>query len=317
MKKKRWGFQPLGSETSPDSVGYTCYICFTMRKKIVKSIACVALLIGLVSCSKEAVDTTQEAYNKNDADLATFVSQSLPAAKKTSTGLYYVITTANPAGRAPVAKEVVAFNYTLSTLSGVLLDTISKAPKDPYYSGYGVSGLLDGLEQGISLMREGEKATFLLPSYLAFGNSSSALLPAYSNVRFDVQLVRIRTEDELIAEYIAAKKLVVTETTSTGLRFIKTKVNPTGALPATGQTAGLNYSGRLLWSNTDFDKGVFSLTLGTTSVIKGFEEAVRKLREGEKATVIMPSSLGYDVKGSNGIPPSAPLAFDIEVVTLR
>ncbi len=290
-----------------------------MRKEIIKFSVCVALLAGLAGCSKsgDAVDPAEAAYAKNDADLATYVSQNLPAAKKAPAGFYYLITTANPAGRMPVAKEVVSFNYTLSTLAGVLLDTTSKAPKAPYYSGYGVGGLRDGLEQGIALMREGEKATFLLPSYLAFGNSSNALLPAYSNVRFDVQLVRTRTEDELIAEYIAANKLTITETTSTGLRFIKTKTNPTGALPITGQTAGLNYAGRLLWSNTDFDKGVFSLTLGTTSVIKGFEEAVRKLREGEKATVIMPSLLGYDVKGSNGIPPSAPLVFDIEVVTVK
>ena len=289
-----------------------------MRKETIKFSICVALFAGLVGCSKsESVDPAVAAFAKNDTDLTTYVSQSLPMAKKAPTGFYYVITTTNPAGRTPVAKDVVAFNYTLSTLSGVMLDTLYKSPKAPYYSGYGVNGLLDGLEQGITLMREGERATFLLPSYLAFGNSSNALLPAYSNVRFDVQLVRTRTEDQLIAEYVTTNKLTITETTSTGLRFIKTKANPTGALPVTGQTAGLNYSGRLLWSSTDFDKGVFSLTLGTTSVIKGFEEAVRKLREGEKATVIMPSSLGYGVAGSSGIPSSAPLAFDIEVVSVK
>jgi FKBP-type peptidyl-prolyl cis-trans isomerase len=289
-----------------------------MRKELIKFSICIALLAGLAGCSKsDSVDSTQDAYTKNDADLATYVSQSLPAAKKTSTGLYYVITTANPAGRAPVAKDVVAFNYVLSTLAGVVLDTLYKAPKTPSYGGVGIGGLLTGLDEGLLLIREGEKATFLMPSYLAFGSNSYTQLPAYSNVRFDVQLVRTRTEDELIAAYITANKLTISETTSTGLRFIKTKDNPTGALPITGQTAGLNYSGKLLWSDTPFDKGVFSLTLGTTSVIKGFEEAVRKLREGEKATVIMPSSLGYGVKGSGGIPSSAPLAFDIEVVSVK
>ncbi len=289
-----------------------------MRKEIIKFSACAFLLAGLLGCSKvDSVDSTQEAYKKNDADLATFVSQSLPAAKKTSTGLYYVITTANPAGRAPVAKDVVSFNYVLSTPAGVILDTLYKSPKAPSYGGIGVGGLLAGLNEGLALMREGEKATLLMPSYLAFGSDSYTQLPAYSNVRFDVQLVRTRTEDELIAEYITAKKLTVTETTATGLRFIKTKDNPTGALPTTGQTAGLNYSGKLLWNDLPFDKGVFSLVLGTTSVIKGFEEAVRKLREGEKATVIMPSSLGYGVAGTSGIPSSSPLVFDIEVVSVK
>ena len=289
-----------------------------MRKEIIKFSVCAALFAGLISCSKsESVDPATAAFAKNDTDLAAYVSQNLPAAKKTSTGLYYVITTANPAGRAPVAKEVVSFNYVLSTLAGVVLDTLYKSPKTPSYGGIGVGGILPGLDAGLALLREGEKATFLLPSYLAYGNNNYTQLPAYSNVRFDVQLVRTRTEDELIAEYITANKLTITETTSTGLRFIKTKANPNGVLPVTGQTAGLNYSGRLLWTNTDFDKGVFSLTLGTTLVIKGFEETVRKLREGEKATVIMPSSLGYGAAGSGAIPSSAPLVFDIEVVSVK
>lgn len=289
-----------------------------MRNEIIKFGLFAALFAGLAGCNKSgSIDSTQDAYTKNDTDLATYVSQSLPAAKKTASGLYYVITTPNPSGRVAVAKEVVAFNYVLSTLAGVVLDTLYKAPKIPSYSGVGVGGLLTGLDEGLLLMREGEKATFLVPSYLAFGSNSYTQLPAYSNVRFDVQLVGTRTEDELIAAYITATKLTVTETTATGLRFIKTKDNPTGVLPVSGQTVGLNYSGKLLWSDTPFDKGVFSLTLGTTSVIKGFEEAVRKLREGEKATVIMPSALGYGATGTSGIPSSAPLAFDIEVVSVK
>ncbi len=123
-------------------------------------------------------------------------------------------------------------------------------------------------------------------------------------------------ENQKIEEYISSKKLTVTEKTTTGLRYIITKANPSGAKLLKGQSVSVNYAGRFL-SDKQFDAGVFPFTLGIGQVVEGFDEGVLKMRVGEKATLIFPSILGYGTRGQGSIPGYSPLIFDIEVVSAK
>lgn len=123
-------------------------------------------------------------------------------------------------------------------------------------------------------------------------------------------------EDEQINNYISSKNLAVTEKTNSGLRYIVTKANPSGAALKVGQTINVNYAGTLL-SGKSFDSGNFNFVLGGGRVIAGFDEGIAKMRVGEKATLIFPSTLGYGSSGSGPIPANSPLVFDIEVVSAR
>jgi FKBP-type peptidyl-prolyl cis-trans isomerase len=124
-------------------------------------------------------------------------------------------------------------------------------------------------------------------------------------------------ENQKIEEYVATKKLIITEKTTSGLRFILTKANVAGAKVATGQTISVAYSGRLL-SDKQFDAGNFSFVLGSGGAITGFDQGIAKMRVGEKATLIFPSSLGYGSRSQGSdIPAYSPLVFDIEVISAK
>lgn len=225
--------------------------------------------------------------------------------------------------RKPAVGEEVQFNYKSYNLSDVLVD--SSASTTPVYYTYGMRFVLDGLEQGLGLMGEGEKAILLIPSYIGYSSKALDKLPAYSPVRFDVALVRSRTEAQQIADYISRNNLPTPELTTTGLRFIKTQTNTSGTLPSTGQTATIRYAGRTLRAKTAFDStgtGTFDATIGQGRYVAGFEEGLTKLRAGEKATIIFPSALGYGTTGAvknntYTVTPYAPLRFDIEVVSIK
>jgi FKBP-type peptidyl-prolyl cis-trans isomerase len=125
------------------------------------------------------------------------------------------------------------------------------------------------------------------------------------------------TEEEQITAYIAKKGFTVTETTASGLRYIRTLANVSGASLKIGQTISVKYTGKLL-TDKQFDSGSFAFVLGGGGVIKGFDEGIAKMKIGEKATLIFPSSLGYGSSGiGSDIPGYAPLLFDIEVVSAR
>ena len=61
----------------------------------------------------------------------------------------------------------------------------------------------------------------------------------------------------------------------------------------------------------------FEFKIGEGRVIKGWEEALKILRVGEKASFIIPSDLAYGARGAGGvIPPNATLIFEIELLEI-
>jgi len=297
------------------------------------------LLGGLTACSNTAVDPNANAsaiFAANEADIQTYVTSKGISGSTTSSGLYYALTKASSSSVVPAYGQEVEFNYKLYVLNGPSNSTVTSGVTDklidtayattstffPFFAG----SLKPGLEEGLLKMHEGEQTTLIMPSIMAFGNvaSTDGSVPANSPVRFDVALKRSRTEDQQIDEYIATNNLTVTGLTATGVRFILTKANPTGAVPSANQTLTINFAGKLLRAAAGFAGGTGSDTkvVGATKYVAGFEEGLARLKVGEKATVIFPSSLGYGATGASQsgtyvIPPYSPIRFDIELVSAQ
>jgi peptidylprolyl isomerase len=112
-------------------------------------------------------------------------------------------------------------------------------------------------------------------------------------------------------------------TTASGLTYIITQKNEAGQQLKAGDNVQVHYTG-LLTNGVKFDSSLdrgepISFPLGRGRVIKGWDEGIQKLRVGERATLIIPASLGYGSKGAgNGdIPPDATLIFIVEVVGVQ
>ncbi|WP_395140270.1 FKBP-type peptidyl-prolyl cis-trans isomerase [Armatimonas sp.] len=111
-------------------------------------------------------------------------------------------------------------------------------------------------------------------------------------------------------------------TNPSGLKYIEKTVG-TGVVPSNGQTAVVNYTGALL-NGTIFDSSLnpgrtpFSVKLGASQVIKGFEEGISTMKVGGKRLLIIPSELGYGATGSGAsIPPNSTLIFDLELLEVN
>lgn len=110
------------------------------------------------------------------------------------------------------------------------------------------------------------------------------------------------------------------ETLESGL-VIKKIDEGTGAMGEAGKTATVEYYGALEDGkkfDTSFERGdSFSFPIGQQQVIKGWDEALTHLKEGDKAVIWIPSELGYGENGAGEIPPGAPLVFYIEVISIK
>jgi len=177
-------------------------------------------------------------------------------------------------------------------------------------------------------------------------------LPKGSNMYFVLKVERVQSLEEAMSErtamvakysaeektnldkYIADHKLVL-NTTPAGVKY---KITKPSALrkPKIGDTVYVNYTGRLL-NGKVFDSSIASVAkeagldqpgrpyepisfpLGTDHIIQGWNDGIALLGTGAKATLYVPSTLGYGERGSGDdlIPPFSTLVFDVELVKIK
>lgn len=105
-----------------------------------------------------------------------------------------------------------------------------------------------------------------------------------------------------------------------GLRMIVDRPGTGGHTPERGGTVAIRYRGWLL-DGTPIDDGrpeQLEFRIGAGRVIRGWEEAVLQMTEGEKRTLIVPPWLAYGATGVSGrIPPDSVLVFEVELVEIR
>ena len=114
----------------------------------------------------------------------------------------------------------------------------------------------------------------------------------------------------------------------TSLQSTDVKVG-TGTQATSGRLLTVNYTGWLYSpgaadhhgsqfdSSRDPGRTPFTFTLGAGSVIAGWDQGVLGMRVGGQRTLVIPPSLGYGNRATNGIPANSTLIFDIELLDVR
>jgi FKBP-type peptidyl-prolyl cis-trans isomerase len=124
--------------------------------------------------------------------LKQYLEENKINSEPTSSGLYkFVIEEGNE--RQVSEGDTVIVHYEGKFLNGKYFDSTVKR-KEPFGFVYGTEWqVIDGLEEAIGMMKEGERSLFIIPSELAFGKkgSSTGIIPPYTSVIFEVHLLEI------------------------------------------------------------------------------------------------------------------------------
>jgi len=128
-----------------------------------------------------------------------------------------------------------------------------------------------------------------------------------------------KEEREKIQAYLSNNPNLNFELEANGLYFLNV-VTGTGLSPVLYDSAFVKYTGKFL------DGSIFDTNVGTTKVygfivgynIYGFDEGVMLMKEGGKATLLLPSNIAYGTQGSYPyIGGYTPLLFDIELLSVK
>lgn len=322
--------------------------------KSLKYIFLSLLAVGLFfACDREFSDLDGDEMAKLNAWVQV---KNIPAEALMPSGMYY-ISTIDGAGLSPDSGDFIVYSYKEKKLDGIIVDSDSSCIAklydffdinyhySPIFTKFDNSNrivegynryILAGLYEGLGYMKEGGKATLILPSSLAYGRSGrvinqTAAINPFESIIYEVELHKVVKnpkdyEKNILQAYIDDKY--------PGLEPINDSIYYVQLSPPTVDTItvgkdsivnvmykGMYLDGFVFDTNIDTvatklgrtfsSKSELKFTIGGSQVIKGFSMALPLMKPGEWGRVIIPSYCAYDSTGNSNIPPYTTLVFDV------
>ncbi len=147
-----------------------------------KYITFYLVLSFFVSCSS---DDNIDYVTLNDEEITNYIAQNNLNAKKSSTGLYYVIDNEGD-GVRPNSTSTVTVAYKGYRTDGTVFEESSTAGIT-----FNLRDVIEGWTEGITYFREGGSGVLLIPSHLAYGNEGKGSIPGGTVLIFDINLVAV------------------------------------------------------------------------------------------------------------------------------
>lgn len=111
--------------------------------------------------------------------------------EKTNSGLRYKMISEGNGKKAEKGKTV-SVHYKGMMPDGTVFDSSYKR-KEPIEFPLGEGHVIEGWDEGIQLLKEGDKARFVIPSNLGYGSrGAGGVIPPNATLIFDVELVKVK-----------------------------------------------------------------------------------------------------------------------------
>ena len=304
-----------------------------------------AALIFISSCTKD--NTEQNALDAEQRYFDIYMGANYPDAVPKASGLFY-LENIEGNGAMPSDSTWVLINHVAYSIpEEEVIDTyiehvaIDNRMLDTYalYGPYKIrNGLMnDGFHEGLKMMKEGGEATFMFTSELGYGSKNTGGLPAYTSLKYEVQLLEVLGDDIVAYE---EEKIVAYTDTIVGVETVYDTIDdvvmyyvidestdgPPVAIDSTIEVAYKGYliDGRVFDESAEGSGLSFKVGDEESGIIIGWHLGLVNFKEGEKGRLIIPYPLAYGEYGKYtdppdnnvAIPPYETLVFDVEVLSV-
>jgi FKBP-type peptidyl-prolyl cis-trans isomerase len=269
--------------------------------KIFNTLILLVVAISVSSCFKTETDYEKRVKMDSEA-IEAYLRENNEDADKSMSGVYYKPIDTNPFGQTIAEYSIVSVIYSMRTLSGVLIEEHDDI-YEPVKFSYSENGIMPVGMYDIGRMRLGETFRFYIPSYLAFSNYSlEGVFGPHTNFIMDITLVdifdeEIQNDDEVfqIENYLYDHGITTAQKLPSGMYYIE-NVEGTGESPKSNGTVKIHFTRSYI--NGDSISSTLNgqpliVGLGLQNLIPGLEEGIKLMKKGGKATIIVPSRIGF------------------------
>lgn len=149
-----------------------------------KKLPIIVLIFTLLVACNESDDVVDYKV-KNEEEIVAYIAANNLDAKKSSSGLYYVVDELGT-GEQPVTTSNVTVVYKGYFTNGNVFD--------PGKEGgiiFDLQGVIKGWTEGITYFKEGGKGMLLIPSHLGYGSQGRSGIPGGAVLLFDINLISV------------------------------------------------------------------------------------------------------------------------------
>lgn len=285
----------------------------------------ISFSVLMSSCfdNNEPVLTFAEQWAKDTTAIASYLRSKNITALTDASGVRFVIDSV-ASGFPPRSSSIVSFKYKGRFLSESIFDQgdITGA----------VNSFIGGFQVSLSMLPKGSKGKFYIPSGYAYGSAGAQGIPPNSNLIFEIQLTDVATTEvekqQLAKDTVAIDEYLATNSINairdqSGLRYVINQLG-TGPVPTLYNKVKINYTGKLLSTGTAFYSGVGepsdAFDSRVINYLYAFQVALPKLPVGSKATLYIPSGLGFGsqllTSGGITLPANSNLIYEMELVSI-
>ncbi len=250
---------------------------------------------------------------------------------KSESGLYYKIYDVSADTVKAKTGYWVSLEMRYSYKDSVLFNSKS-AMGEPVRFQLPPSDYAGDIYEGISMLSVGDSAEFLIDSDSLFLRtfrqpSRPEFIDSNSVIKFFIYLTGVDSPEELAAKEIEQLQKYLSENNinveplPSGLVYIE-NAQGQGARVDTGMMVQCHFTvstinGGQIFSSYERGEPI-KFQYGRGFDTPGFDEGIGKMKKGTKATLIVPSSIGFGAGGRGPtIPPYSTLIYNVEVVDLQ
>ena len=262
----------------------------------------VALLAFVASpCSTAAPQTPEAPVMPDDTEI-----------KTTASGLKYSVLEASASADSPRYGDRVRVHYSGWLLDGTMFDSSVKRGEP---SEFGLGQVIEGWNEGLALMKVGDRYKFTIPYALAYGEQGRPpVIPAKADLVFEVELIAITAR---AMRYVAWEDSDAVQRTESGLAYRK-------LVEGKGEPASEASLVKIAYAMYD-DKGkpVMASSMDGAPLLQApdklplvfMKEAMAFMRVGDRVLLHVPKGLGLTGQVPPGVDAEAPALWQLELVS--
>lgn len=309
-------------------------------KKISNILLILAGIILIIpACSKQA---DMELVELEDRIFENYLVANNISVEPTESGLYFIEETEGT-GISPVTGDYVLINYSLYTIvdDALIYSTVkTTSERAGLYDSrilYGpnkfqVGQNLVGLDEGLTLMKEGGKAGLLFKSELGYGGAIKEPIDPYSSLYIEVELIEVikdpaKSEYEKTIEYLTGFDIAAkADTTDTGIFYFGYEDGEGDSIKF-GDYVTMAITGKLLDGRVFYQNDNYQVTVGSYEydLTDGLNIGLTYMKQGGHSMIVVLYNKGFGEIGRNfynyyvktPIPPYSTLIYDVTIKSVN